>query len=261
MLDRTVPLKTKMVKRMEKQHVSILGVNFYKSTMDEMTKLLTNSMEEKRKAFVVTANPEIVMYAREDDEYKKLLDQASYIVPDGIGVVKAAQILGDPLPERVPGYDLMHQLLINANNNNKRLYMLGAQQEVIEKAVDTVKTDYPKIDLVGWHNGFFDWEDDTLSKQIKELEPDLILVALGVPRQERWIATHYDQFDKGVFIGVGGSFDVLAGTMQRAPEIWQKLNVEWLYRLMKQPSRWRRMLALPHFALKVFGQKLKGNVR
>lgn len=241
---------------MEDKFVSILGVQFINTRMKEMVARIEQKLDHNEKAFVVTANPEIVMKVLEDSTYKQYIDKASYVTADGIGVVKAAQILGNPLPERVAGYDLMRNLLAVLNDKKLKLYMLGAQEETIQKAVQTVNEEYPNINLVGYHNGFFQWEDPTIINEINEKQPDLILVALGVPRQEKWIAENIDSVEKGVFIGVGGSFDVLAGTVKRAPEIWQKLNLEWFYRLAKQPSRWRRMLALPHFALKVFGQKL-----
>lgn len=243
---------------MEDKFVPILGVNFIHTTMKDMVECLKQRMLANQKGFVVTANPEIVMKTLEDAAYKQYIEKADYVTADGIGVVKGAQILGKPLPERVAGYDLMRNLLAVLEEQKLKLYMLGAQEETIEKAVQTIQKEYPNIQIAGYHHGFFDWEDPAIINEIKESKPDLILVALGVPRQEKWIAEHIDQVEKGVFIGVGGSFDVLAGTVKRAPEFWQKLNLEWFYRLLKQPSRWRRMLALPHFALKVIGQRVSG---
>lgn len=243
---------------MEDKFVSILGVNFINTNMKDMVERLKQRMLNNQKGFVVTANPEIVMKALEDPTYKNYVEKADYVTADGIGVVKGAQILGKPLPERVAGYDLMRNLLTVLNEKKLKLYMLGAQEETIEKAVQTIKVEYPDLQIAGYHHGFFKWEDPAIINEIKETQPDLILVALGMPRQEKWIAEHIDQVEKGVFIGVGGSFDVIAGTVKRAPEVWQKLNLEWFYRLLKQPSRWRRMLALPHFALKVVGQRISG---
>lgn len=243
---------------MEDKFVSILGVNFINTNMKDMVERLKQRMLNDQKGFVVTANPEIVMKALEDPTYKKYVEKADYVTADGIGVVKGAQILGKPLPERVAGYDLMRNLLAVLNEQKLKLYMLGAQEETIEKAVQTIKVEYPDLEIAGYHHGFFHWEDPSIINEIKETRPDLILVALGMPRQEKWIAEHIDKVEKGVFIGVGGSFDVVAGTVKRAPEFWQKLNLEWFYRLLKQPSRWRRMLALPHFALKVVGQRISG---
>jgi N-acetylglucosaminyldiphosphoundecaprenol N-acetyl-beta-D-mannosaminyltransferase len=225
--------------------------------MKQMTERLEQHALKQEKAFVVTANPEIVMKAVEDKKYKQTIDQASYVVADGIGVVKAAQLLGEPLPERVAGYDLMHQCLKVANDHGLNIYLLGAKDEVLTQAITNINKSYPSAKVVGSHHGFFEWENETIQQEIKQLAPDFVFVALGVPRQEYWIAERLNQFEKGVFIGVGGSFDVIAGNVQRAPEIWQKLNLEWFYRLLKQPSRWRRMLVLPQFAVKVLREKQK----
>lgn len=247
-----------MVKQMRDTFVNILGVSFLKTDMKNMVSRLSGHMEKKEKAFVVTANPEIVMHTLESQEYKAAIDQATYVIADGIGVVKGAQILGEVLPERVAGYDLMRNLLGTSSERPFNLYMLGAKAEVLEEAASRVKKEYPNINLVGSHHGFFDLDDESIRESIMEAKPDLILVALGLPRQEQWITRHMPYFDHGVFIGVGGSFDVIAGTVKRAPIIWQKLNIEWLYRLVKQPTRFKRMLALPYFAYKVVGQRLKG---
>ncbi|PWW31250.1 N-acetylglucosaminyldiphosphoundecaprenol N-acetyl-beta-D-mannosaminyltransferase [Cytobacillus oceanisediminis] len=237
--------------------VDILGVPFINITRSEFVKLLDQHIEKEEKAFVVTANPEIVMKAIEEPEYKSLLDRATYITADGIGVVKGAGLLGKPLPERVTGYDTMIDLLALGNEKNFKIYLLGAQQETIEKAVANIGENYPNVEIVGSHNGFFDWDSQEIPNEIQEKKPDLVFVALGVPRQEKWIATNIGRFEKGVFIGVGGSFDVIAGTVERAPEAWQKANLEWLYRLIKQPSRFGRMMALPRFAVKILTQKVK----
>ncbi|ACA38651.1 Putative N-acetylmannosaminyltransferase [Lysinibacillus sphaericus C3-41] len=206
----------------------------------------------------MTADPEVVMQANENPTVKGYLNQATYICADGIGVVKAAQILGDSLPERVTGYDTMVKLLEVGQQKRFKVYLLGAQKETIEKTIANIHKNYPNVEVVGYQDGFFDWNNNHIADDIAALQPDLVFVALGVPRQEKWITENLDKFSKGVFIGVGGSFDVIAGTVKRAPVIWQKLNLEWLYRLLRQPSRFIRMLVLPRFALKVFSLKLRG---
>ncbi|MDQ0154260.1 WecB/TagA/CpsF family glycosyltransferase [Robertmurraya andreesenii] len=243
---------------MNLEKVDILGIPFVNTTKAQFVKKLDEHLANQDKVFVVTANPEIVMKAREDEQYKKVIDQATYITADGIGVVKAAQLLNKPIPERVTGYDTMLDLLELAQEKQYSIYLLGGQQETLEKAVANIKASYPKINIVGQHNGFFDWSSNTIQQEISEKKPDLIFVALGVPRQENWIAQNLSAFEKGVCIGVGGSFDVIAGTVERAPEMWQKANLEWLYRLIKQPSRWKRMLALPRFGLKILKVKVTG---
>ncbi|MGO4888782.1 WecB/TagA/CpsF family glycosyltransferase [Anaerobacillus sp. MEB173] len=238
--------------------VSILGVDFVNTTLDGMVQRLTTHINNEEKAFVVTANPEIALHAYQDKGYKDILDRATYITADGIGVVKAAGMLGQELPERVTGFDMFMKLLAMANEHGRSIYLLGAKDEVLQKAKAEVASKFPNVKIVGSHHGYFQLDDESIANEIRELQPDFVFVALGFPRQEQWIDKYFPTFTKGVFMGIGGSFDVLAGTVNRAPEIWQKLNVEWLYRLLQQPSRWKRMLALPHFVVKVMQQKVKG---
>lgn len=237
------------------ERVSILSIPFANLSFDEFTSLLFERMQTKEKTFVVTANPEIVMYANVDESYKQMIMQADFIVPDGIGIIKAANKLNTPLKERVTGYDTTIRLLEKMNDTTLSVYVLGGKEEVLEKAVQTINNDYPNVSIVGCHHGYFDWDDETITANIKETKPDLILVALGFPRQEQWIQEHFDMFDYGVFIGVGGTIDVLAGTVERAPMFWQKIHLEWLYRLLKQPSRWKRMLAIPKFMMAIHKEK------
>ncbi len=245
---------------MSNKTISILGVDFIDTTLERMIEKLSGHVQKNERTFVVTANPEIVLYAYEDKNYKKYLDKANYITADGIGIVKAAGLLGHPLPERVTGFDMFMKLLKLANEKRLSIYLLGAQAEVLNTAIVKISNQFPSINIVGSHHGFFDWNAETIPNEIKRLEPDFVFVALGCPRQEKWISENIHKFNKGVFMGIGGSFDVLAGAVKRAPIAWQKLNIEWLYRLLQQPTRWRRMLALPNFAIKVLKQKVKGSL-
>ncbi|WP_372868873.1 WecB/TagA/CpsF family glycosyltransferase [Planomicrobium okeanokoites] len=240
---------------MTPQFVKILDVPFINTTRAAFIQTLQNRIEKKEKTFVVTANPEIVMASLNDPVYKKTLEKADFITADGIGIVKAAQLVGQPLPERVSGFDMMLDLLQVANDKHYRIFFLGAADHVLQETLAKVKSDYPGIQIAGAQNGFFDWKDPVLPQMIKDSKPDLVFVALGFPRQENWIGGHIGQFDQGVFIGIGGSFDVFSGNVKRAPDAWVKLNLEWFYRLVKQPSRWRRMLVLPKFALTVIQKK------
>jgi N-acetylglucosaminyldiphosphoundecaprenol N-acetyl-beta-D-mannosaminyltransferase len=239
------------------EQVNILGIHFIDTTLKDFTQTVSKRIDQELKTFIITANPEIVMYAQKDKKYKRIMESADYITADGIGIVKAASYLGHPLPERVTGFELMQKLLGVANQNKKKIYLLGAKEEVLLQTVNVIETSYPNIEITGYHHGFFDLNDPSIAEEIKSRRPDLVFVALGFPRQEKWISEHLDSFDKGIFIGIGGSFDVLSGNIKRAPVVWQKLNVEWLYRLVQQPSRWKRMLVLPKFALKVFSVKSK----
>lgn len=242
---------------MASNNINILKLSFDNITKNELLKKLEKSVKEQQKTFVVTANPEIVMYANQESEYHSIVQSADYVIADGIGVIIGSKILGTPLPERIAGYDLLVELLKTGSEKGWSAYFLGAKKEVIDKAVENIKSAYPGLHVTGWHDGYFK-ESSEITNEIRAKQPDLIFAALGFPRQEKWIFEHIREFEKGIFMGVGGSFDVLAGTVKRAPVIWQKMNLEWLYRLIKQPSRWKRMLALPLFMLKIINEKFTG---
>ncbi|MEH6907835.1 WecB/TagA/CpsF family glycosyltransferase [Neobacillus drentensis] len=236
--------------------VKILGIDFVNKGFHDVVEIHLSSIKNDHKSFIVTANPEIVMYAQEHPDYKKIIQSADMVVPDGYGIILASKILNTPIIERVAGYDLMVRLLEYGNENQLKIYLLGGREETNQKAVANISSQYPNVQIVGSHHGFFDWEKNTITAEIKETKPDIIFVALGFPKQEQWIARNLDQFSKGIFMGVGGSIDVLAGEVQRAPRIWQEMNLEWFYRLITQPSRWRRMLAIPQFLMQIFKLKL-----
>lgn len=243
---------------MANEKVTILGIPFINITLEKMIARLDEHITQNNKAFVVTANPEIVLAANEDESYKQAISKANYVTADGIGIVKAANLLGTPLPGRVTGFDMFMSLLALANEKKYSIYLLGAKDEVLQRALAEIEKQFPDVRVAGSHHGFFDWKDSKIDDEIRETKPDMVFVALGLPRQEKWISEKIDSFEKGVFMGIGGSFDVLAGEVKRAPMIWQKLNVEWLYRLLKQPSRIGRMMALPRFAVKILKEKVKG---
>lgn len=240
-----------------KQIVEIMDISFFNGTMEEMVSILTKRVEKEEKTFIVTANPEIVMYAKENADYKKVIQSADYVVADGVGILLAGKILNKPIVERLAGFDLMMELLSVADSNGLKVYLLGGKEEANAKAANAIKRDFPHVQLVGRHHGYFDWTDDAIQKEIQQLSPDFVFVALGYPKQEQWIKENLSAFSKGLFIGVGGSVDVLAGEVKRAPEVWRKLRLEWFYRLVKQPSRWKRMLAIPKFVFEILKIKVK----
>ncbi|MFD1037161.1 WecB/TagA/CpsF family glycosyltransferase [Virgibacillus byunsanensis] len=239
-----------------KNTVTIMDITFLNVTKkDFLYDELFPRLNRQQKSFVVTANPEIVMKAREDHGYKQAVQSADYIVPDGAGILLAAKYKKEPLQERIPGYELMLDLLKHANDEGLRCYFLGAKDNVINKTIVEVEQQYPNITIAGSHHGFFDIHDSSIAENIKAQNPDIVFVALGLPRQEEWIAKHSNKFPKGLFMGVGGSFDVIAGEVQRAPEKWIKLNLEWLYRLLKQPLRFKRILKVFEFMLRIIVKK------
>ncbi|KRM95942.1 N-acetylglucosaminyldiphosphoundecaprenol N-acetyl-beta-D-mannosaminyltransferase [Liquorilactobacillus aquaticus DSM 21051] len=238
-------------------HVDVLGTSFTKITNQELLEQLEKDSNAHKNRFVVTANPEIVLFARQNKEYASVLNTADYTTADGIGIVKGARILGRPLPERVTGYDTLLSLLKFANKKSKRVYFLGAKPSVITKIIVKIRQDYPQLIIAGYHDGYFK-NESTIVQEIQQSSPDFVFVALGFPKQELFIA-HHRNSSQAIWMGVGGSFDVLAGVAKRAPLFWQKHHIEWLYRLFQEPSRFGRMLALPKYLLLIFHAKFKHN--
>lgn len=240
--------------------VKILGVPFSAMTLSDTVALLQGKLAGERSDgqlfHLITANPEIVMVAKQNQEIKRIVDEADLITPDGIGVVLAAKWQGAYIPERVTGYDMLIRLLEGAAKRGFSLYVVGADEETNAKAVGIIKDKYPGVEIVGRQNGYFKGDlEEALVADIERKQPDLLIVAIGAPAAEKWIYKHKSRLKAKVAFGVGGSLDVIAGKVKRAPVIWQKLNVEWLYRLLKQPSRWRRQLVLPKFALTILTSK------
>ncbi|MDQ0881523.1 N-acetylglucosaminyldiphosphoundecaprenol N-acetyl-beta-D-mannosaminyltransferase [Peribacillus sp. V2I11] len=190
---------------MTEKFVEILSIPFIDSNMDEfMNGMVYPRLMNQEKTFIVTANPEIVEYANEHQDYKDIIISADYITPDGVGIIMASKWLNQPLQERITGFDLMNELFRVADEKALKVYLLGAEENVIEAAALKVKESYPGLELVGYNHGYIDIKDDTLPKSIAELEPDIILTALGFPRQEKWVSKHYALFSKGVIHGSWG---------------------------------------------------------
>lgn len=205
-------------------------------TAEEYAKRAENAMLKGERLFVVTANPEIMMHAQREPEIDRLLlSPQAEVVPDGISVVKAMGILGLPVKERITGVDLAEKLLYAAGQGKKRVFLLGAREEVVRALAEKLRAGHPGI-TVDYHNGY-EGDKDEIFSRIAALEPDLVLVGLGVPAQEKLIYRHLPRFSKGVLIGVGGSFDVLSGMKRRAPPLFVKTNTEWLYRIAREPQR------------------------
>ena len=212
----------------------------YNKNEESFYKILAKNLKENKKTFIVTANPETFMMSENDDEMKKLLlDKNTILVPDGIGIVKAARMIDYDIKERITGIDIANKLLELGNDQKKSIYLFGAKQEVIDSMKEVLKKNYPDLKLAGTANGY-EKDKDKVFEKIAKAQPDIVLVALGIPLQEKLIYKHLDKFDKGIFVGVGGSFDVISGHKKRAPKIFIKLNLEWLYRILKEPKRLKR---------------------
>ena len=214
--------------------------NIYSKSCNSYYRFLKKMLKDNNKKFIITANPEIIMHAEKNDEINNMLnDKDVSIVPDGIAVVKAARMVGNNVQERITGVDIAEKLFEYCNELNKSLYLFGAKSEVIDCLTGVIKTKYPNVKLLGATNGYVADKDAVMEKIVK-LKPDVVMVALGVPAQEKLIYKYYDKFKKGIFIGVGGSFDVLSGIKKRAPKIFIKTNTEWLYRIICEPKRLKR---------------------
>ena len=212
----------------------------YNKSEESFYEILEKNLSQNKKTFIVTANPETFMMSEKDEEMRKLLlDNDTFLVPDGIGIVKAARMINYDVKERITGIDIANELLKLGNKQKKSIYLFGSKQEVIDSMEKVLKESYPNLNLVGMSNGYEKVKDKIFEKIVKT-KPDIVLVALGIPLQEKLIYKHLDKFDKGIFVGVGGSFDVISGHKKRAPKIFIKLNLEWLYRILKEPKRLKR---------------------
>jgi N-acetylglucosaminyldiphosphoundecaprenol N-acetyl-beta-D-mannosaminyltransferase len=239
--------------------VQVLGVRFHRLTRAEAVERMLHWMAEASRRLVITAGPEFVMQAMHDEELKAIAYRADLVTADGIGIVWAAKRKGQPVPERVTGVELVHDLLQTANERKQplRVFVLGATEESLQSCLAYFRRTFPHLTFGGRSGYFRPEEKEMVISQVAEFAPNLWLVGLGQPRQEKLIFENLGNLPPCVAIGVGGSIDVWGGTVKRAPVVFQKLNIEWLYRLLKQPSRWRRQLALPRFVWQVL--KSSGN--
>ena len=237
--------------------IEVLGVAFDDVTMEQAAELGGKMLQEDRFHYVVTPNPEFILAAEKDESFRAVLNAADLVIPDGIGVIYSAKILGTPLSERVPGIEFSAKMLEKLNEMGGRLFLLGAKPGVAEKAGENICAQYPNIVLCGTQDGYFKDEEEVILK-VAAARPDLIFVCLGAPKQEKWMARWGQHTGAKMAIGLGGCLDVYAGNVERAPEAWQKLGMEWAYRLKKEPKRITRMAKLPLVLVKSAGQRMKG---
>lgn len=236
--------------------INILGVNIDKITAAAALDRAEEFVKSDGVSVIYTPNPEIVMVAYQDEEFKDILNSSDMCVPDGIGVIYGAKIIKNPLPERVPGFELCLNLLERMGAFGGSVFMLGSKPGVAETAAQKLTEKYPGLKIAGTHDGYFsEADEDKIVDKINASGADFLMVCLGAPKQEKWIHKHKDRLNVKLCIGAGGSLDVIAGNAKRAPKIFIKLNLEWFYRLLKQPSRIGRFAALPKFILTVMKNK------
>ena len=226
--------------------IDVLGVGFDNVTLEGAVAAAGEMLAEGGFHYAVTPNAEFVQRAEKDEAFRAALNKADLVLPDGIGVVHAAKILGGPLQGRVPGCDFAAALRGQLAKTGGRLFLLGAKPGVAEQAARNLQRSHPGLIVCGTHDGYFT-DDGAVVEQIRAAGADVVFVCLGAPKQEYWMIQHGPDTGASLLIGLGGSLDVFAGTVKRAPAAWQKLGLEWLYRLLMQPSRAGRMAKLPLF--------------
>lgn len=236
--------------------LNVLGVRVDAVTAREALDAIEGYIRQGEPHQIVTANAEIIYQASKDKKMQRVINEASLVTADGSGVVWASRQLGTPLKERVTGIDLVNSICEQSAKKGWRIYILGSAPGVADQAAENIMKKYPGCNIVGTHHGYFkEKEEREIIAEIKSKKPDVLFVALGAPKQEYWIVEHQEEIKVPVAMGIGGSMDVLSGNVKRAPKWMQKMSLEWLYRLLIQPSRFKRVLALPKFMLAVKLQK------
>ncbi|GFN34317.1 WecB/TagA/CpsF family glycosyltransferase [Tepidimicrobium xylanilyticum] len=242
------------------ESVSVFGIRIDNITLEEASRTVEEYLMEDGLKTISTPNTEIVMNAKDDEYLRRIINESDLVIPDGIGLIYGSRIRKKPLKERVTGFDLSIKLLEIANKKGYSLFLLGGKEGVAKRAGENIKIKYPNIRLAGYHHGYFkgshtghkDYEEELeIIDKINKSKPDIIFVGFGFPRQEIWIAENKNRIYGKVIIGNGGTMDILSGDSKRAPEIFQKLGLEWLYRLIREPKRIKRQVVLPKFMLYV----------
>ncbi|MBA2175314.1 WecB/TagA/CpsF family glycosyltransferase [Halobacillus locisalis] len=231
-----------------------LGVDVAPLTYKQVIKEITQRIDQNEQSTVIAVNPEKIMKSQSDETLRGLINGSTFQIPDGVGVLLASKLKGGQIHSRVTGVEMMGYLLHLAEQKSLRVFFYGAKEEVVTKAIENIQHDYPNIIVAGYENGY-EQDNNKIITHIQESEADMLFVALGSPKQELWIRDHKDQLPVKVFQGVGGSFDVYAGNVERAPEFFRNNGLEWLYRLIKEPKRFKRQLALPKFLFTILKSK------
>ena len=237
--------------------IDVLGVGFDNLTPEEMADAGMALLGQEGFHYAVTPNPEFILAAKKNPAFLAALNGADLSMPDGIGVVYAARILGRPLKGRVPGIDFASTLLARLAQRGGRVFLLGAKPGVAQQAAEKLTQAHPGLVICGTHDGYFQ-ADAPVVEEVRAARPDLLLVGLGAPKQELWMRDHGPSTGARLAIGLGGALDVFAGVTERAPEVWQKLGLEWCYRLVREPWRIKRMVKLPIILWDALIARLRG---
>ncbi len=240
--------------------IDVMGVRFDNLTMAEALEKGKKLLSQPNVSYIVTPNAEIVYEAMHDPAFCALLNDAAVVLPDGAGVVLGAKLLGTPLKQKVAGIDFAENLLGICEETGKTLFLLGSKPGIGEMAAENMKKKHPHLQICGIADGYFKEEAPVIEK-INALQPDVLFVCLGAPKQEKFMHDHRNDLKVSMMIGLGGSLDGFAGTVKRAPKWMIDLQLEWLYRLYKEPWRFGRMMRLPKFLFAVIGRRLRGGKR
>ncbi len=237
--------------------IEVMDIPFDNVTMNEALDAADRLMARSGATYGVTPNAEIVYEALEDEALRQIICRADLVLPDGAGVVLAAKLLKTPLKEKVAGIDFARSLMERHREDGTTFFFLGSKPGVAEKAAENMRKAYPGIQIVGTRDGYFRDEADVI-REINEKKPDVLFVCLGFPKQEKFMYDHREALQVGLMLGLGGSLDGFAGNVKRAPEWMIRCSLEWLYRLIQEPSRFGRMLRLPKFLWRVMLRRMKG---
>ncbi|MBR1680691.1 WecB/TagA/CpsF family glycosyltransferase [bacterium] len=240
---------------MQRRQQKLLGYNIDLFNMQEAKEYVNSLIDAASSSHIVTINPEIIEFANKHENFAKILNEAELVIPDGIGIKIGLKINGINI-QRITGIGFARALIEDAAKNSIPIALVGAKPSVIEKVQVKLKEEFPDLNIVYAHDGYFK-ENSELHEDLKTSAPKILFVAMGVPKQEEFIYELKSILPSTLMIGIGGSFDVWSGEVQRAPEIWQKLGLEWLYRTIKQPERFKRIFpTLPLFVYNVIKERL-----
>ncbi|MYL34263.1 WecB/TagA/CpsF family glycosyltransferase [Pontibacillus yanchengensis] len=231
-----------------------MGVDVSPLSYEEITQQLNQRIQDNQQSTIIAVNPEKIMASQTDETLRDLINGSTFQIPDGVGVLLASRLKGGEIRSRVTGVDMMGRLLQMAAEEGYRVFFYGAKEEVVSKAIDNIQDTYPSIQVAGYENGYVQ-DQEALIQKINDAKADIMFVALGSPKQEQWIRANKERLPVKVFQGVGGSFDVYAGHVKRAPAPFRKVGMEWLYRLATDPKRIKRQMALPKFLFRVITKK------
>lgn len=228
--------------------IFILNIPVVNATIGEVVLAIQNIIKEGKPKFIVTGNVLTFIESSKNQAYREILKKAEMVLPDGAGVMLASRLVGKPLRAKISGIDLLTYLFHAGENTGYKFFFVGAESHVIEKAVSRITKQYPKLKVVGFHDGYFE-DESKLIEQIKSAKPDILIVGMGQPKQEQWIFRNLNIINVPVSIGVGGSYDVWGDKLKRAPLVLRKTGFEWFFRAIQEPKRFLKLIKLPYFFL------------